>query len=111
MRMYNQWDIVLIPFPFSDLTGQKQRPALIISNERFNEWWVYMVVWIYGNQWPDLYAYPLQAEDLALWIMKKQSYIRVQNIFSIHHGLVIKKIGALQKKSFSHIKEKISAFL
>jgi mRNA interferase MazF len=31
--MYSQRDIVLVPFPYSDLTGAKLRPALIISND------------------------------------------------------------------------------
>ena len=35
--MYNQKDIVLIPFPYSDLTGSKKRPALVISNEKINK--------------------------------------------------------------------------
>ncbi|MEK6886775.1 MAG: type II toxin-antitoxin system PemK/MazF family toxin, partial [Nanoarchaeota archaeon] len=34
--VYKQRDIVLIPFPYSDLTGAKQRPALIISNNKIN---------------------------------------------------------------------------
>ena len=33
---YDQRDIILIPFPYSDLTGSKQRPALIISNKKLN---------------------------------------------------------------------------
>ncbi len=35
--MYDQREIVLIPFPYSDLTGAKQRPALIISNQLINK--------------------------------------------------------------------------
>ena len=34
--MFNQRDIVLLPFPYSDLTGAKLRPALIISNKKLN---------------------------------------------------------------------------
>ena len=32
----NQRDIVLINFPFSDLSGAKVRPALVLSNDRYN---------------------------------------------------------------------------
>ena len=35
--MYDQRDIVIIPFPYTDLTGAKNRPALIISNEKLNK--------------------------------------------------------------------------
>ncbi len=31
-----QRDIILIKFPFSDLTGAKVRPALVISNNQYN---------------------------------------------------------------------------
>ncbi|MDP2717897.1 MAG: type II toxin-antitoxin system PemK/MazF family toxin [Candidatus Micrarchaeota archaeon] len=34
--MFEQGDVVLIPFPYSDLTGAKQRPALIISNQKID---------------------------------------------------------------------------
>ncbi|MFH1916539.1 MAG: type II toxin-antitoxin system PemK/MazF family toxin [Nanoarchaeota archaeon] len=34
--MYEQRDVVLIPFPYTDMTGQKLRPGLIISNKRLN---------------------------------------------------------------------------
>src|SRR3989344_6101245 len=35
--MFNQKDIVIIPFPYSDLSLSKRRPALIISNEKINK--------------------------------------------------------------------------
>ncbi len=33
---YNQWDIILVPFPFTNLRGVKRRPALIISPDNYN---------------------------------------------------------------------------
>ena len=32
-----QRDIILIKFPFSDLSGAKVRPALVISNNQYNQ--------------------------------------------------------------------------
>ena len=33
---YKQGDIVIVKFPFTDLTGFKQRPAIIVSNSKVN---------------------------------------------------------------------------
>ncbi len=32
----NQGDIVLMEFPYSDLSDAKRRPALVISNQKYN---------------------------------------------------------------------------
>jgi len=33
---YKQWDVVVVPFPFSDRAETKRRPALVLSDRRFN---------------------------------------------------------------------------
>lgn len=37
MTVYERGDVVLVPFPFSDQTTTKKRPAIIISSSRYND--------------------------------------------------------------------------
>lgn len=37
MTSYDRGDVVLVPFPFSDLTDVKRRPALVISTREYND--------------------------------------------------------------------------
>ena len=34
---YKKWDIILVPFPFSDLSAIKRRPALVVSQDEYNK--------------------------------------------------------------------------
>jgi len=36
MTRYNRGDVILVPFPFSDQTTTKKRPAVIISSDTYN---------------------------------------------------------------------------
>jgi mRNA interferase MazF len=31
-----RWDVVVVPFPYSDRMAEKRRPALVVSSDRFN---------------------------------------------------------------------------
>ena len=36
MTVYRQGDVVLVPFPFTDQSGGKQRPAVVLSGDAYN---------------------------------------------------------------------------
>ena len=37
MTPYDKGDVILVPFPFSDQTTSKKRPAVIISSNKYND--------------------------------------------------------------------------
>ena len=37
MTIYKQGDVLLVPFPFTDQSGSKQRPAVVVSSEAYNQ--------------------------------------------------------------------------
>ncbi|MDZ7361513.1 MAG: type II toxin-antitoxin system PemK/MazF family toxin [candidate division KSB1 bacterium] len=58
---YKQGQIVLVPFPYSDLSGSKKRPVLVVSNDVYNASFPDIVVAVItsriGN--PDVYSLTL----------------------------------------------------
>ena len=51
---FSQGDVVLVPFPFTDLSAIKQRPALVLSPERINKVRTDLVVAAITSQIPDV---------------------------------------------------------
>lgn len=92
--MYEQKDIVLIPFPYSDLTGAKQRPALIISNEGINKTEDRICCLITSNQPKDgLLIADDCFEDGKLPF---KSWVKPQRLFTIHSKIIRKKLCTIK---------------
>lgn len=108
---YKKWDIVLIKFPFTDLSNYKLRPALVISNEDYNKWENLMLLWIYWNKSISEYSMKLEQKDLKNWKLNKQSYFRFHNIFSLHKDLIEKEVAKLKDRSLEKIKHKLCDFV
>lgn len=50
---YKRGDIVLVSFPFTDLSSSKRRPALVVSPDPFNERGQDLVVVAITSQMPE----------------------------------------------------------
>lgn len=65
--MPNQGDIVLIPIPFTDLSSQKRRPVIVISNDSYNRTAPDMaVVAMTSNPLRTNYSFTITSSDLML---------------------------------------------
>ncbi len=106
--MYEQREIVLLPFPYSDLTGSKQRPALIISNKKLNNSEDRICCLITSKK-PDegiLIKNCLESGNLAF-----ESWIKPQRIFTINKKIIRKKLGSINKEFYEKIFNSINEYV
>jgi len=104
----NQKEVVLLPYPFSNLEGIKVRPALIVSNNQFNkksdDCIMAPLTTIIKNE---PYSIIIDSENLSSGKLIKQSRIRTDKIFSVKKSLIRMKIGVLDDNSFDKVKAEI----
>ena len=102
---YEKWDIVLVPFPFTDLSTSKKRPALIISPNEYNEKLDVVIAFITSNL--DL-EYRIGDYKIREWKqsnLPKPSMLRMK-FATIDKSIIIKKLGRLNEydmKEFSQL--------
>ncbi len=107
-----QKEIVLLPYPFSDLEGKKVRPALIVSNDIFNKKSDDCVMVPMTSVIKDEpYSIIIYQENLSSGKLLKTSRVRADKIFNAEKGLIIMKIGIVNDKTFDKIKEEIIKIL
>ena len=83
-------DIVLIPFPFTDLSGLKNRPALILISGESDITVSFITTQL---KWQE--NYDVKIEPSAKNSLKKTSLIRLSKLATIDKDLVIGKLGDL----------------
>ena len=94
--MYKQRDIVLIPMPYTDFSARKNRPALVISHDTYNEASTdILVVMITATRNRMPYDIAIGADDMANGILPKTSFVRTDRIFSIAQKLIVKPFGSV----------------
>ena len=86
----NKGDIVLIPFPFTDLSGTKYRPALILAIGKVDITVSFITTQLKWQEDFDIKTEPSQMNRL-----KRTSLIRLSKLATIDKDLVIGKLGSL----------------
>ena len=109
---FKQGDIVIIPFPFTDLSAIKQRPVLIISNDDHNQLTEDIVVCgITSNLKDTNYSVGIDDESLLKEKIPVPSRIKVDKIFTLKQSLIKKKIGSLKPVIFNAVKSEIQKLI
>ncbi len=99
-----------MPFPYSDLSGSKARPVLVMSNDRFNTFSQDIIVCcVTSNINKDFYTVLLNQNYLESGKLFGDCCVKVENIAKIEKSMVLKSIGRVKKETFSKIMEKLQA--
>ena len=108
--MYNQCDIVVVKFPFTDGSEFKKRPALIISNELVNKTGDYLIIQITSKLNNDNLSISIEDTNCSQPLPFK-SYIRTHKIFTIHKSLILSKITVVKPDFFKTVIKKVCSLL
>jgi len=104
MERFVKGDVVVIPFPFSDLSGSKRRPALVISNLKGHD---LILCQITSKNIKDDYAIELKDDDFREGGLRQESNIRPNKIFTAYEDIILYKIGSLKSHKLQEIINKV----
>lgn len=99
-------DILLIPFPFTDLTGQKNRPALVLVITAIDLTVAFITSQI---KWQE--EYDLKLEPTTEKGLKKTSLVRLSKLATIDKELVMGKLGTLMETDIQQLNKKLIKLL
>ncbi|MBT4936461.1 type II toxin-antitoxin system PemK/MazF family toxin [Candidatus Peregrinibacteria bacterium] len=105
--MYKFGSIVLIPFPFTDLTSSKLRPALIISqNNESSEDILVSFISSKISKNSNTILIPHNSPEFISSGLKKDSEVRLDKIATLRKSLILGELGKLSKTFLNNHKEK-----
>jgi mRNA interferase MazF len=106
MTTFKKGDVVLVAFPFTDLTTAKMRPALVISLDSFQQSGLDVVLSGITSQIPKKIPATdilLSPEDQRQAGLPKPSIVRLGKIVTLDKRLIRKKLGHLPETTLSKL--------
>jgi mRNA interferase MazF len=101
-------EVVLVPFPFSDLSQSKVRPAVCLADAGRGDW---ILCQITSSAYGDPAAVPLDAPDFASGGLLVPSFARPGKLFTAHAGLLVRSVGVLTPAAFGRVLSAVVAVL
>lgn len=104
MEGFVKGDIVVVSFPFSDLSASKRRPALVLANAENGD---YLLCQITSKSIKDKWALPLPENQIIEGSLFKLSNIRPNRIFTADQRIILYKAGFVSPTFRMMVVEKI----
>ncbi len=96
--------VILVNFPFSDLTHSKQRPAVVLAKAGRGDW---VLCQITSRPYGDPLAVVLETGDFESGSLPLTSYARPGKLFTANESLLGKAVGRLNLNSHLRVVDAI----
>ena len=100
--------VVLVRFPFSDLSRSKLRPAVVLADAGRRDW---ILCQITSQPYTDPLAVEITNSDLMSGSFRKDSYARPGKLFTANATIMTKQIGELKPEKLEEIIRSVISLL
>ena len=106
-----QREIIITPFPFSDLSSNKKRPALVISNNIFNNKNQDVLCCLITSNFSECGELIISNNDMEKGFLEFESRIKPQRLFTLNKKIIKKSIGKINIKTAEKVNEEINKLI
>ena len=106
---YKQGEIVLIPFPYTDFSTGKQRPALVLSNNKMDKFEDIICCLVTSN--PSKSGLLIKKNHFEKGKLPFKSWIKPHRIFTIDSKIVKKRVCLINKGFFDEVLEDVLSYV
>lgn len=100
MVTFGRASVVLVEFPFSDLSDKKLRPAIVLAQANKEDWILCQVT---SNTSIDDKAIEINDTDFVNGSLRQKSFAHPNKIFTGRESLIIRRVGILKDETNSAI--------
>lgn len=108
MGVFAAGQVALLPFPFSDLSRNKLRPAVLLAGASREDW---IVCQITSNPYGDNRSLPLMPSDFSSGMLQHVSYVRPGKVFTAHESLIATVVGTLKPEMLTTVRNTVIAII
>jgi mRNA interferase MazF len=108
MGAFVKGDVVVSPFPFSDLSASKKRPALVVATLTGDD---VILCQITSQAVSDSYAVPLTDRDFTSGGLRQASSIRPNRLFTAESSIILYRAGTVSAAKMEEVVAKLGQIL
>ena len=109
-KIFAPFDVVVVPFPYSDRLAEKRRPAVVISSSALSRYelvWLAMVTSASNRSW----NCDVPVSDLAVAGLPAPSLVRPAKVATVDADRIVRRIGRLPLADVRAVAGQLKNFL